>query len=74
MLHHYLEFMDQESIAEAERSSVELSALYADLESSCSLDRNNSSSYSNGEFNGVSDMNMSEGHRSVRTPTLFPSF
>lgn len=68
MLHHYLEFMDQDSIAEAERSSVELSALYADLESSCPLDRNGSIS------NGVSDMNMRGSQRSVRTPTLFPSF
>ena len=30
MLHHYLEFMDEESVAEAERCSVELSALYAE--------------------------------------------
>lgn len=72
MLHHYLEFMDQDSIVEAERSSVELSALYADLESSCTLDRNNSNS--NSDFDGVSDVNMSWGQRSVRTPTLFPSF
>lgn len=70
MLHHYLEFMDQDSIAEAERSSVELSALYADIESSCSLDGNNSNSNSN----GVSDMYMIGSNRSVRTPTLFPSF
>jgi hypothetical protein len=72
MLHHYLEFMDQDSIAEAERSSVELSALYADLESSFSSDRNSSNSIR--DFNGVGDMNMSGGQRSVRTPTLFPSF
>lgn len=74
MLHHYLEFMDQDSIAEAERSSAELSALYADLESSCSLDGNNSNRNSNSDFNGVSDVNMSGSQRSVRTPTLFPSF
>ena len=64
MLHHYLEFMDEESVAEAERCSVELSALYADLESSSSPDRNDN----------TRDTNMSEGHRPVRTPTLFPSF
>ena len=69
MLHHYLEFMDEESVAEAERCSLELSALYAELECQ-SFDKN--SAINNGDGDG--DSNMRQTHRSVRTPTLFPSF
>lgn len=78
MLHHYLEFMDEESVAEAERCSLELSALYAELECQ-SFDKNSTinNSYSDGNGNSDgddSDMRQRQAHRSVRTPTLFPSF
>lgn len=71
MLHHYLEFMDEESVAEAERCSLELSALYAELECQ-SFDKN--STINNSDSDGDSDMRQRQAHRSVRTPTLFPSF
>ena len=63
--------MDEESVAEAERCSLELSALYAELECQ-SFDKN--STINGSDSDGDGDNDMRQAHRSVRTPTLFPSF
>ena len=76
MLHHYLEFIDVESVAEAERWSAAISAEYSELE--------------NGTFNGrnrrhfqpksVGATGSEEGLGGgpplgvFREPVLFPSF
>ena len=70
MLHHYLEFIDEESVAEAERWSQDLSAQYKELEA--------------GTFTGVNSASRSRTHGDLQVggnstsklsvPILFPSF
>ena len=88
MLHHYLEFIDEESVAEAGRWSQELSARYSELESGTFNGTNSYSSGSCGSGSGSgSDNNlqsrMSPGDSSNKNyinrpqqkiPILFPSF
>lgn len=64
MLHHYLEFVDEETIAEAERWSAELSGQYDDLEKGC---------YVGSAGRGNDDQDGDQRCR-IKTPILFPSF
>ena len=67
MLHHYLEYVDEDTIAEAEVWSADLSELYADLEThSTHLQGSHSPDYS--ACRGRHD----DGR--FKCPTLFPSF
>jgi hypothetical protein len=74
MLHHYLEYVDEDTIAEAEIWSADLSELYGDLEKG-STHSNGSNDYSSSSRGrgGAHGASMHEGGR-LKCPTLFPSF
>ena len=82
MLHHYLEFIDEESVAEAGRWSQNLSAQYGELEAGTFTGLSMGSSSSEcGNGNRPSRKNSDEPASNItksrieRTiPILFPSF
>ena len=71
MLHHYLEFIDEESVAEAERWSQDLSAQYKELEAGTFTGMRSSVNDSN--YNGSSSTSDDRCSQ-LKTPILFPSF
>jgi tubulin epsilon len=62
MLHHYLEFMEEEDVVEAEKWSKDLSAEYQELEDSLESGKR------------YSDNEQSNGRHGLKTPVLFPEF
>lgn len=71
MLHHYLEFIDEESVAEAEKWSQDLSARYSELEAGTFT--GNSASGASSTCRGLSSKGGSENSK-LSIPILFPSF
>ena len=73
MLHHYLEYVDEDTIAEAEIWSADLSELYGDLEKGTHLSGSLEYDYSKSRGGDNQGASMHDDRR-IKCPILFPSF